>query len=167
MTLTGLMLMIHAHNHSQVIVETMKLKDLYGTNQRLRHDLFFDVKHWNSFYPTLPRFVEYDAALHPDIKILGKKETPSLRWNVEDPFKATKPFAVGDTGLQAQNQYKQYVKKLGMGLQDRDPIDLNMLKSAFRPHPALQQIIDEFTDGLPSGYLALHARIEPDMQKVR
>lgn len=158
--------MIQAQNHSQVIVESIKWKDLFGTNQRLRHDIFFDVKHWNSFYPTVPRFVEYDPAIHRDIKIFGKKDTPSMTWHVNDIFQATEPFAVGEKGLQAQNQYKKYLKRVVAGLQSRDKLDLVMHKSAFRPHPALQRIIDEFTDGIPSGYLTLHARIEPDMQKV-
>ena len=233
MTFTGIMLMMksnsanldHSHTHSQLIVESIKWKDLYGTNERLRHDVFFDVVHWNSYYPTLPRFVEYNGHEHmfPDVKFIGKMKmkmkmkmdgsvpvsvlvpvpvAPSIRWNTNgvDPFLAnvTKPYAIGERGLQAQNKYKEYVKKVveggGGGLKgNRDVIDLTMLKGAFRPHPALQQIIDGFLgskgglerEGRGKGngedggqgedegqgpsvkYMALHARIEPDMQKVR
>ena len=178
MTFTGIMLMMVSANHSQILVESIKWKDLFGTNQRLRHDLFFDIVHWNSFYPTLPRFVSYEATLFPDVKFLGKTEvTPSIRWNVNDPFQASKPYAIGERGLQAQNRYKEYVKSVEEGQKRRNDIDLNMLKGAFRPHPALQQIIDDFLEsqthtdshsaGGPSKYMVLHARIEPDMQKVR
>jgi hypothetical protein len=171
MTFTGIILMMNAENHKQLIVESIKWKDLFGTNQRPRHDLFFDIVHWNKFYPTLPRFVSYDANIHTDVQFLGKVDiTPSLRWNVPDPFQATNPFAIGERGLQAQNQYKQYVKKVVEGLEERDQADLAMLQSAFRPHPALQEIIDSFIKsegGKESKYMVLHARIEPDMQKVR
>jgi hypothetical protein len=176
MTFTGIMLMMNAANHSQIIVESIKWKDLFGTNQRLRHDLFFDVVHWNRFYPTLPRFVQYEsnANAYSDIQFSGKIDvTPSLRWNVPDPFQATNPLAIGERGLQAQNQYKQYVKKVVEGLEQRNPVDLMMLQGAFRPHPALQEIIDGFLESDADGgivgskYMVLHARIEPDMQKVR
>ncbi len=45
-----------------------------------------------------------------------------------------------------------------------------MLKDAFRPHPRIQQVIDAFLDSLrengkPLSFMALHARVEPDMQK--
>lgn len=174
MTFTGIMLMMNAANHSQIIVESIKWKDLFGTNQRLRHDLFFDVVHWNRFYPTLPRFVQYEsnANAYSDIQFSGKIDvTPSLRWNVPDPFQATNPLAIGERGLQAQNQYKQYVKKVVEGLEQRNPVDLMMLQGAFRPHPALQEIIDGFLESDADGgivgskYMVLHARIEPDMQK--
>ena len=43
-----------------------------------------------------------------------------------------------------------------------------MLRGAFRPHPDLQLIINNFirSNRLDDGFIALHARIEPDMQKV-
>ena len=169
MTLTGIMLGMDEKNFSQVIAPSIKWKDLFGTNQRLRHDLFFDVVHWNSFYPVLPRFVEYDKNLHPDVNIFGKYETPSLRWNVQNLSEAKQPYAFGDTGLQAQNQYKQYVKRVTEGKQERNSVDLKMMQGAFRPHPSLQRIIDGFIakHGIEDGYIALHARVEPDMQKVR
>src|SRR3569623_1360643 len=37
-----------------------------------------------------------------------------------------------------------------------------MLQGAFRPHPDLRALLDRLHDGTP--YLALHARVEPDMQ---
>ncbi len=172
MTLTGIILMMKSANHSQLIVESIKWKDLFGTNQRLRHDQFFDVVHWNTYYPLLPRFVRYDSDVHKNVQFSGKVEiTPTLRWNVPDPFQATNPYAIGERGLQAQNQYKQYVKKVVEGLQERSPMDLMMLKGAFRPHPALQEIINVFLEAnnrtIGTDFMALHARIEPDMQKVR
>lgn len=168
MTFAGLILMVDQGNHSQIIVESVKWKDLFGTNQRLRHDLFFDVVHWNSFYPMLPRFVKYDSDLFTDVTFVGKTEvTPTIKWNVENISRATKPFAIGSTGLQAQNQYKQYVKRVVEGSQERHRVDLWMLRGAFRPHPALHSIMLEYwkKSGLSMGYMALHARIEPDMQK--
>mmetsp|Transcript_7902 Transcript_7902/g.10047 ORF Transcript_7902/g.10047 Transcript_7902/m.10047 type:complete len:432 (+) Transcript_7902:310-1605(+) len=168
MTFSGIMLMMQSANHSQIIVESIKWKDLFGTNERLRHDLFFDVVHWNSFYPILPRFVEFDAAIYNDVQFIGKTDTsPSIRWNVKDLMQATNPYGLAERGLVAQNQYKQYVKKVVEGVQQRNLIDLYMLKGAFRPHPALQNIIEDFlkSDGVPVKYMVLHARIEPDMQK--
>ena len=168
MTFGGIMLGMKQQNFSQVIVQSIKWKDLFGTNQRLRHDLFFDVEHWNSFYPQLPRFVEYNKSLHPDVHIFGKSKNPSLKWNVNDLSKAKNPCAFGDTGLQAQNRYKEYVKRVTNGIQTRSPVDLLMLRGAFRPHPDLQLIINNFirSNRLDDGFIALHARIEPDMQKV-
>jgi hypothetical protein len=170
MTFAGMVLMVCQGNHSQIIVESVKWKDLFGTNQRLRHDVFFDIVHWNSMYPLLPRFVEYDRDFFTDVTFVGKTDlTPTIKWNVEDLSLATKPFAIGSTGLQAQNQYKQYVKRVVGGSQERYHVDLLMQRGAFRPHPALHSIMYDYwkQSGLFMGYMALHARIEPDMQKVR
>jgi len=183
----------HHNSHSQIIVQSIKWKDLFGTNQKIRHDYFFDVVHWNSYYPHLPRLVDYNTAPNPemfqDIKFYGDAKSPKKQWNVYE-WNATRPYAIGRTGMQAVNQYKQYTRRVVEGQHNRSQWDVLMLQGAFRPHPRIQLVIDSFLDSLrdnvyetnhennhetnheydrqkppPLSYMALHARIEPDMQK--
>lgn len=163
MTFSGVMILTKAANHSQIIVPSIKWKDLFGTNERIRHDVMFDVVEWNKHYPVLPRFVEYEKERHPDISFIG----PAVRWNVENYMKdAKQPFAVGEFGMQAQNVYKQYVKNVVDHRKERSELDLAILKGAFRPHPEIQNIMNTFIRMYGNEeYMVLHARIEPDMQR--
>jgi hypothetical protein len=163
MSFSGVMILTKAANHSQIIAPSIKWKDLFGTNERIRHDVMFDVVEWNKHYPILPRFVEYEKERHPDISFVG----PAVRWNVKNYIKdAKRPFAVGEFGMQAQNVYKQYVKNVVDQRKERSELDLAILQGAFRPHPEIQSIMDAFLRRYGhEEYMVLHARIEPDMQR--
>ena len=43
------------HYANQIYVHSLHWKDLYGTDQRLRHEILFDVYHWNTYYPRIPK----------------------------------------------------------------------------------------------------------------
>jgi hypothetical protein len=45
----------------------------------------------------------------------------------------------------------------------RNPGEILMLQGALRPHPTLQGVIDNLS--LPTPYMTIHARVEPDMQR--
>ena len=52
----------HQHQHqqsNQIYVHSLQWKDLYGTNEKIRHEILFDVLYWNSFYPALPKLVSH------------------------------------------------------------------------------------------------------------
>ncbi len=99
MVFAGIICMVDESNHSQIIIQSIKWKDLFGTNKKIRHDYFFDVVHWNSFYPALPRLVEYDPSVFKDVKFFGDKLSPKKKWNVYE-WNATNPYAIGRTGQQ-------------------------------------------------------------------
>jgi len=59
----------HSHSHptpsNQIYIHSLQWKDLYGTNEKLRHEILFDVPHWNSYYPTLPKLVASTSSSAP------------------------------------------------------------------------------------------------------
>mmetsp|Transcript_18914 Transcript_18914/g.21496 ORF Transcript_18914/g.21496 Transcript_18914/m.21496 type:complete len:480 (-) Transcript_18914:92-1531(-) len=156
-------------NHSQILLHGIAWKDTYGTNHRLRHDYFFDVVHWNAYYPRLPRFVTYDKTLHNEVTLENVDAIrPNLKWNIEYPYmNATKPYSIGTKNKRvAWVRFLQYTKQVEVGKRNRSDAELLMMKEAFKPHPEIQQIIDNFKSlHQMKDLLVLHARIEPDMQK--
>ena len=48
----------------QVLIDTIRWKDQFGFSRYVRFDAYFDVVHWNSYYPTLPRLVTFDSKMH-------------------------------------------------------------------------------------------------------
>lgn len=44
---------------NQIYIHSLLWKDLYGTEQKLRHEILFDVHHWNAYYPKLPKLVSH------------------------------------------------------------------------------------------------------------
>jgi hypothetical protein len=164
MVFTAFVMYAVENNFTQILLPTIRWKDLYGTNRPVPHEKLFDVIHWNSLYPALPRFVSYDPVAHRELK--------NMKWVIGDPEKnATRPFAHGRYP-KLMNKYKQYTKRM-LHAGDNpslNPVDLAMMRGAFRPHPDLQQHIqrlggsmdEQASDG---SYMALHARVEPDMQR--
>lgn len=164
----GVMLMAQASNCSQILVHSIRWKDLFGTNQQLRHDLFFDVVHWNSYHPSLPRFVTYDEELFQDLIISNPQDMkPSLKWNVDDPYSNAKhPFAIGQKRTDAIMKFYDYTKDVEKGRSERQESELLVLKGALRPHPGIRDIMTTFKKHHNmTNIMVLHARIEPDMQK--
>ncbi len=164
----GVMLMAQASNCSQILVHSIRWKDLFGSNQQLRHDLFFDVVHWNSYYPSLPRFIRYDEELFQDLIISNPQDMkPSLKWNVDDPYSNAKhPFAIGQKRTDAIMKFYDYTKDVDKGKSERQEAELLVLKGALRPHPGIRDIMTTFKKHHNmTNIMVLHARIEPDMQK--
>ncbi len=167
---SGVLLLAKSFNYTQIVVQSIRWKDLFGTNQQIRHDFFFDVVHWNIFYPTLPRFVSYNASLpeYSEIQISNPDGVkPNIKWNIDNPHKnATKPFAIGEKRTEAIMKFYDYTKDIFKGRTKRDESELLMMKSALRPHPAIVDIMKKFKrDNHMTNMMVLHARIEPDMQK--
>ena len=79
MAFTAFVLCAAEHNFTQILLPSLRWKDLFGTNRPVLHEHLFDVVHWNSFFPSLPRFVSYDPVAHRDFNI------KTLRWNIESP----------------------------------------------------------------------------------
>jgi hypothetical protein len=50
--------------HGQILLRSLGQKDTYGSNSFIPFAKLWDVVHWNSHYPRLPRLVDYDPILH-------------------------------------------------------------------------------------------------------
>ncbi len=46
----------------QILVDPLVWKDLFGTGEFVPHTVLWDVVHWNSYYPRLPKMVSYHQA---------------------------------------------------------------------------------------------------------
>jgi hypothetical protein len=147
----------------QILIESIKFKDAFGTNERIPFENLFDVVHWNSHYPALPRLVTYDPTMHPqwnDWKTASKKEIA----------KFTKPRAFPGVMNRLLQCYWEYTTDLEeRNLTERNPAELLILQGALRPNQQVQQDIDRLLsanadDGSSKNFIALHARVEPDMQ---
>mmetsp|Transcript_10557 Transcript_10557/g.11645 ORF Transcript_10557/g.11645 Transcript_10557/m.11645 type:complete len:508 (+) Transcript_10557:144-1667(+) len=198
----GVTLLVLDLNYTQMYAGSIRWNDLYGTETKVRHEALFDVVHWNSFYPTLPKIVHHDSNVFTDVylhydergspienhatneKILSKQgEAPRMIWynGGVSYLNATKPYAIGGapkTIRIANNRYKQFFKRLQGDKTSSSELTLYSLvvKEAFRPHPELQLIINNYLSKTiqqqqsqnhdkKQEYIVLHARIEPDMQK--
>jgi hypothetical protein len=169
MVFTAFVMYAVENNFTQILLPTIRWKDLYGTNRSVPHEKLFDVIHWNSLYPALPRFVSYNPEAHRELK---KRELKPMKWVISDPEKnATRPFAYGRYP-KLMNKYKHYTRRM-LHAGDNpslNPVDLAMMRGAFRPHPDLQQHIQRLVGSMDDqtsddSYMALHARVEPDMQR--
>lgn len=166
MMFIGAVILAIKEGHDQIIEESIQWKDTYGQEKYLQHQKLFDIVHWNSFYPQLPRIVQYDKRLHPDIKVrAGQEEIEGKRYskvaflqeNVKGgPFELAKnPTPLGQSRRQTMNQYKMFTKRVDQETSSvvYVPAKVKMgveliMKSAFRPHPQIQSFIDDFVKGM-------------------
>mmetsp|Transcript_28396 Transcript_28396/g.33058 ORF Transcript_28396/g.33058 Transcript_28396/m.33058 type:complete len:518 (+) Transcript_28396:82-1635(+) len=167
---TGVIVEADELNHSQILLHPLKWKDTLGTNKRIPHRFLFDVVHWNTYYPRLPRMVTYEKSLHYELELTSGLNDirPNFNWNITDPYvNATKPYGIGnEKPKSAWIIFKRYSKAIEEGGKNRSDAELLMLREAFKPHPIIQQIIDDFKSvHQMKNILVWHARIEPDMQK--
>ena len=191
MQFIGVIFVAQSENQAvEIIEESIQWKDTFGYEEYIQHHQLFDVVHWNSFYPSLPRFARYEKEMHPHIKTRGTKvkidgkwypKGTFVQWNVTgDAFEvATNPKPIGSNKQQVFNRYKQFSKKLDAGEAMKESPEQYetfklIMQGAFRPHPEIQGMIDQFVMGLggrreegeaegKGGFMVLHARIEPDM----
>ena len=185
------MLILHTlhSGHGQLLLPSIYMKDTYGTNRVIRFQDLWDIPHFNSFYPALPRLVDHDPILHEQFN----PQTTNYPWfrnanhsfcNAQETFCTEKspvrPHALGDK-RQFLGGYIAYAKGKGKfgtyPLRQRHPAEILMLQTALRPHPQLQSIWNEKRkelvgennkknnqNGTEHDYMTLHARVEPDMQ---
>jgi len=162
MAFTSFILWTRKNNWGQTFIFKLRHKDTYGSNMMIPFTWLFDVEHWNSHYPALPRLVGYDSSIHTDFD--GNK----FKVPIEN---ATAPFAFTIPQHRLFGQYRRYTRQLGLLAEPkgRHEADLLMKRGALRPNPELLEFIDSFLETLTKGgggsYMTLHARIEPDMIK--
>lgn len=189
MAFTTLVFMAQLEGHGQIMLDSLHEKDTYGSNKLIPFAHLWDVPHWNSHYPRLPRLVDYDPVLHDqwnpeqrdfywsDGKFWDKNHTTSSDT-------ATRPY-VSIQQHRLFGTYSRYSRGKGPFTDNghRREDEILMLQGAMRPHPKLRRIINDLLASLrpegraddhkgnsadeprPIEYMTLHARIEPDMQK--
>ena len=177
----AIMILAEEGNHKQILLESIRWRDNHGTKQHLRHEVFFDVVHWNSFYPVVPRLVRHDPVAHSDVSVTVRHDKPIIGWKEgnEAINNATNVFPLGLFDAQYSNKYGQYTRGISERGKPMAEWDKVMTATAFRPHPELQMLIDSYfsitnisqangfaskPQGSSLDYIMLHARIEPDMQ---
>jgi hypothetical protein len=156
--------------HGQILLRSLGQKDTYGSNSFIPFAKLWDVAHWNSHYPKLPRLVDYDPVLHSQFNYDNTRwyRTPtfvnastSLPAGIKEPvpnlfgtyglFASTKPIRPYAYGYQHKLMaaYTFYGKGKGRYAgneassgQLRNPIEILLLQGAMRPHPELQAIVD-------------------------
>ena len=163
-------MMVWDKGMKQILIPTIRWKDLYGTNKPTPHEDLFDVVHWNSVADKvgLPKMVRF----HPDFVHYDNKTRHWLRENPEE--NSTMPFVMGRQA-RLNNKFRQYTKQLEKNISlPRHPVELAILRGALRPKPSLQRHMDRLTgrsqNATMSGqdkrkFLCLHGRVEPDMQR--
>lgn len=181
MAFTAMVLDCKKESHGQILLDTLKQKDTYGSNKKIPFERLWDVGYWNSFYPLLPRLVRPDPVIHDQWDAEHNRfywyngsftDANNSTWSKEStrPYKDEKQHHL----FAAYIGYTKGKGRLGTGLDGhRHPAEILMLRGAMRPHPKLRKIIDGFLASLQNGtdatepveYMTLHARIEPDMQK--
>jgi len=163
MSFSGLVMWSLLDGHKQILLETINHKDTYGTNKRSPHEALFDVEHWNSYYPKLPRMVHCDPNIMIDYNCSANGKG-SFGWPIHNMPHHYKTF---------KNEhfvsYSRYTRKKGpLAEPFPNQADILIKSGALRPHPEMRAHAKKLfkTMGVKEDdYMALHARIEPDMQK--
>ena len=127
-------------NRSQLLASSLAFLDYLGTNESVDFSRLFDVAHWNSHFPALPRIVAEDRTERHDLF----PRPPQYA----HPFWA---FAHYEGYLNAFKKHKQALHR----------VDALILGGALRPAPAVQAAIDRIA-GNYSDYMAIHLRVEQD-----
>mmetsp|Transcript_25450 Transcript_25450/g.38106 ORF Transcript_25450/g.38106 Transcript_25450/m.38106 type:complete len:447 (+) Transcript_25450:22-1362(+) len=178
----GMSFLATQEGYDEIIEESILWKDTYGTNEMIPHYMLWDVVHWNTFYPTIPRFASFDSKVHTDLVLStsevkygedtvfikkGVRFNPNISVNI---YEEATPRGLGRNPNQAINRFMQFEKKLSWGHTLPETVMYKtILGGALRPHPNLQLIINntiaELNGAEKKGYMVLHARIEPDMMR--
>jgi hypothetical protein len=167
MCVTILILEAIRRGHGQFLVDTIPQKDTYGSNIYIPFAELWDLEHWNSFYPTLPRFVHPDPIIHDQ---WNPKTRDFTYRNADDSLITEQPVHPYAFGFQ-RHLMAGYIRYAGgrgpyTNHRHRHPAEILMLQGALRPSPYLQGIIDEklqALDGTAANetveYITLHARV--------
>jgi len=149
-------------NFTQILLPSLTWNAAYASEIYVEHEILFDISHWNSFYPLLPRLVPYDPMAHDQYDVQSHNITVQAE-------NATRPHAIFPKTSWFWD-YKIYAMEVSEShYHVRNPVDeLIRGGGALRPSYGLQTIMTnilESHDTFNHTYIALHARIEPDMQK--
>jgi hypothetical protein len=149
---TILMLESIRRGTGQFLIESIRMKDTFGSNRFVPFQDLWDVEHWNSHYPLLPRLVMSDPVLHDQFD-LGKRGPPrdkEGKWlytngtRIPEDVEASRPAYWGAHQLVLAG-FMRYTKGKGPYLGPRrsaNPADILMQKGALRLHPDLQALMD-------------------------
>ena len=161
-------------NVSQILLPSISFKDHGGSGKRIEFENLFDVVHWNSHYPSLPRLVSFDPKLHSQWNESARRFIQVANENY------TRPFALLGGELQHLEYHSNYTAQLeyqAANMGERNAAELKILRGALRPHPDIQKHIngiikranerDHDNAEITNDYMVLHARVEPDMQRTR
>lgn len=167
MRFMGLIFLASMEGYGQIIEESIQWKDTYGHNDLVPHSMLWDVVHWNTYYPTLPRLVSFQQEIHRDLTLslesINLNPGTFVRRNVQ-----YHPSVIGHLWdqssnhhnvsivppplmrkpMEGKNKYKQLVRQIDMDQAEKtNPVQLAMYKAmlegALRPHPFLQGVIDQ------------------------
>ena len=183
------MYVVQEQQADQILIQSLNWQDTNGSNQPIPLAQLFDVAHWNSFHPLLPRLVECDPLIHTEFncythqwKDANEVLTP---YNLTD---YTKPYRMDIPGYLLINQYMRYTRGTLRWLHDKripHAIDKLVLQGALRPSTPLRHLMERKLQKTANGqitndnpkpthesipsleYFSLHARVEPDMQRHR
>ena len=190
MRFIGVILLAKNDGFDQIIDESISWKDTFGTDHYLHSSQLWDLVHWNSFHPDLPRFARYEKDVHKDLTAHSTKVTiegeeyDNLIVNYDVPTGhdiwnktlSTYPPPFGKFPNQGNNRYRQLAKAIELDRAHNDLKDYlkmfeTVMKGALRPHPFLQAIVDKTASKLGGedgrGYMVIHMRVEPDMAQQR
>ena len=131
----------YLQGHRQLLMESLRFKDTYGSEMLMKFTFLFDVEHWNSFYPQLPRMVSCDTELHTDFDCEFNMFKPTTTEN------STKPYVRMGNMNHLFMMYGRYTKHRGPFYTKEkrfpNPIDRLIMSGALRPHPDLMTIIND------------------------
>ena len=179
----GVIFLAANEDFGQILEESITWKDTYGHNDFVPLHKLWDVVHWNSFFPSLPRFVSYDKEQHPHLDLyvanltIDGDDYPrktlkyNVNWDVWVNRTITRPQPIVAFTQQSLNKIYQLNKNINWDKVRGEQVKhlelyQEVLKGALRPHPFLQQIVDKVAAELGSGekgYMTLHSRVELDM----
>jgi len=114
--------------------------------KKIPHELMFDVKQWNSFYPRLPRLVSCDPTMHFDYDCKNNKIYDE--YNRTKYWNSTSPKPWGKKQVSLFVNYQQLQKKagrlwnnIGEPRQNPNPTDHLMMMHALKLHPELNALV--------------------------
>eukprot|EP00977_Amphora_coffeiformis_P012133 scaffold2992_cov214-Amphora_coffeaeformis.AAC.15 len=158
MAFSGAMMLLVDHmvdrGSFQVVLPSLIFLDYLGTDKLIRFDRLFDVDHWNSYFPRLPRIVSYNETQHFQYIVKTSAVVPNqTAYN--------HPFYLESAGLGFRTYNAGYMRSLESGSRtELHPVDKLILQGALRPAPAVQaEIWRSVQDG---NFAAIHLRFEQD-----
>lgn len=155
--------------YGQILLQRVGHADTFGTNKLIKHQDLYDVHHWNSYYPTLPRMVTCDPSIHVDFDCERNEWKPGVDLDSDE----ISPKRLKLLTHELMYSYMHYTRGKGslmkMGAFP-NKIDLLIMQGALRPCPELMELVSRKLQHMGGGeddndYMTLHLRIEPDMQR--
>jgi hypothetical protein len=156
--------------YGQILLQRVGHKDTLGTEKLIRHQDLFDVRHWNSYYPALPRMVACDPKNHVDFDCNTNDWKPGVDLESDE----IKPKRLKYMSHQLMYAYMHYTRGKGVLAElgaFPNKVDLLIMQGALRPCPELTELVNRKLSHLGGGdeenveYMTLHLRVEPDMQR--